>query len=404
MLFQIAWRNVLRNKKRSIIIIAAITCGLWAGVVASSVSLGFSYSTIESALETRLSHIQIHGQNFGDSHALRDTIPGGINLIQRIRQLHGVRAVSGRFLAEGMASTAETAVGIMIEGIDAAQERKVTTIAERLIGGTYAVGQKRNAVVVGEELASRLAARLGSKIVLTSQDVHGNIVGGSFRVAGIFRTDSSPYDGSTVFVDRRELTALLGTEDRVHEIAILADDLKQVETCAAEIRSLAPGLETETWTDLAPELRYINQYTEVYLNIFLYVIVLALLLGIMNTMLMSVLDRVRELGVLTAVGMRGRKVFTMIILESVFLSAVGGILGMVAGWGTVEQLRRTGINLAAFGEGLRQYGYSEISYPILPFSMFEQVIVSIVLAAVIGAFYPAWKAIRLDAAKAIRTY
>ncbi|MCC6396781.1 MAG: ABC transporter permease [Bacteroidetes bacterium] len=404
MLFQIAWRNVLRNKKRSLIIIAAITCGLWAGLVASSVTLGFSYETVKSALETRLSHIQIHQRDFSESHALRDTIPGGIALIERIRRLQGIRAVSGRLLAEGMASTAETATGILIAGIDSDEERRVTTIGQALIEGTYATGSKRHACVIGEELAEKLAARVGSKIVVTTQDIRGNLVGGSFRVAGIFRTDSTPFDGSNVFVNRREIARLLGMEDRIHEIAILLDNAGQLESSASDIRRLAPGPKTETWTELAPELRYISEYTEVYLNLFLYVIVFALLFGIMNTMLMSVLDRIREFGVLTAVGMKGRKIFTMIMLESVILSALGAIVGMVAGWGTVEHLKRTGINLATFGEGLRQWGYAEISYPILPLSMFEQVIVSIVVAAVIGAVYPAWKAIRLDPAMALRTY
>jgi putative ABC transport system permease protein len=273
-----------------------------------------------------------------------------------------------------------------------------------LIAGTYALGERRNATVIGEELAGKLGAHVGSKVIVTMQDIHGNIVGGAFRIAGIYRTDSTPFDGSTVFVDRRELARLLGMGNQIHEIAVVVNDLQKVEPVASEIRSLLPELSTETWMDLAPELRYINRYTEVYLNIFLYIIVFALLFGIMNTMLMSVLDRVREFGVLTAVGMRGRRVFTMIMLESVVLSILGGIAGILAGWGTVEQLKRTGINLAAFGEGLRQWGYSEISYPILPFSMYEQVIISIILAAVLGAIYPAWKAIRLDPAKALRTY
>ena len=404
MLFQIAWRNVLRNKKRSSIIISAIACGLWAGLVASSVSLGFSDATVESALKTRLSDIQVHQKAFRESHAVRDTIPGAMILIERISQLHGVRAVSGRLLAEGMASTAETSAGVLISGVDSDREKRVTTIADRLIQGTYAVGKKRNVVIIGQELAVKLSARLGSKIILTSQDARGNIVGGSFRVAGIFRTDSTPFDGSNVFVDCHELARLLSIEDRIHEIAILLEDGRQVESCASEIRSLAPGLTTETWMDIAPDLRYINEYTEVYLNIFLYVIVLALLFGIVNTMLMSVMDRVRELGVLTAIGMKGRRIFTMIMLESVILSSLGAIAGMIAGWGTVEYLKRTGINLASFGEGLRQWGYADISYPVLSASMFEQVIVSIVAAAIIGAAYPAWKAIRLDPARAIQTY
>jgi putative ABC transport system permease protein len=404
MLFQIAWRNVLRNKKRSLIIVAAITCGLWAALVASAVTFGFSYETVRSALETRLSHVQLHKAGYRESGNLRDTIPEGMSILRRIKSLPSVRAASGRVVAEGMASTAETAAGILVNGIDQDQERTTTTIAERLIAGTYALGERRNAVVIGEELAGKLGAHLGSKVIVTVQDIHGNIVGGSFRIAGIYRTDSTPFDGSTVFVDRRELARLLDMGDQIHEIALVVNDLQKVELVASEIRSLLPALSTETWMDLAPEMQYINQYTEVYLNIFLYVIVFALLFGIMNTMLMSVLDRMREIGVLTAVGMRGWRVFAMIMLESILLSILGGITGILVGWGTVEQLKRTGIDLAAFGEGLRQWGYSEISYPILPFSMYEQVIVSIMFAAVLGAIYPAWKAIRLDPAKAIRTY
>lgn len=404
MLFQIAWRNVLRNKKRSFIIVTAITCGLWAALVASAVTLGFSYETVRSALETRLTHIQLHKPDFRESGNLQDTIPEGLSVVRRIKSLPSVRAVSARLLAEGMASTAETAVGVLVNGIDPDQERTTTAIARRLVAGTYAVGEKRNATVIGEELAGKLSAHVGSKVILTMQDIHGDIIGGSFRISGIYRTDSTPFDGSTVFVDRRELAGLLGMGDQIHEIVLVVNNLQNVDLVASQIRSMTPGLSTDTWMDLAPELQYINQYTEVYLNIFLYVIVLALLFGIMNTMLMSVLDRVREFGVLTAVGMRGRTVFTMVMLESILLSILGGIGGILAGWGTVERLKRTGINLATFGEGLRQFGYSEISFPILPLTMYEQVIISIMFAAVLGAIYPAWKAIHLDPAKAIRTY
>jgi ABC-type lipoprotein release transport system permease subunit len=351
-----------------------------------------------------LTHIQLHRPGFLESRALHDTIPEGTSVLNRIRALSSVRAASGRLLAEGMASTAETAVGVLVNGVDGERERATTAIAQKLIEGTYALGEKRNAAVIGEELAGKLGAHVGSKVVLTMQDIHADIVGGSFRVVGIYRTDSTPFDGITVFVDRRDLARLLDMGDQIHEIAVDVDDLQNVDQAASRIRALFPALSTTTWTDLAPELNYINRYTEVYLNIFLYIIVLALLFGIMNTMLMSVLDRVREFGVLTAVGMRGRRVFTMIVLESIVLSVLGGVAGMLAGWGSVEQLKRTGINLAAFGEGLRQWGYSEISYPVLPFSMYEQVIVSIMLAAVLGAIYPAWKAIRLDPARAIRTY
>ncbi len=404
MMLHIAWRNILRNKRRSAIIIAAIMFGLWGGLVSSGVSFGFSYDTVSSALETRLSHIQIHTSSFRESRNIRDTLEGGMGIVSRAAAIPGALAAAGRIVVDGMASSAETAVGVSVYGIDADAEARVSSIPQHMIEGTYAPGSRRNAVVLGGELATKLGARLRSKIVLTMQDVHGTIVGGSYRVVGIFRTDSKPFDEVSVFVDRRELSGLLGMGDGLHEVAILVHDLSEVDTVAAAAGTVFPDLRVETWKQLAPELQWIYAYTDVYLEIFLGIIVLALLFGITNTMLMSVLDRVREFGVLTAIGMRGRRIFVMIMLESVVLSFFGAVLGMAAGWGSVAALQRTGINLTAFADGLRQWGYSEISYPIVPEYIYIEVFVAVLVAAVLGAVYPAWKAIRLDAARAIRTF
>lgn len=404
MMLHIAWRNLLRNKRRSFIIIAAITFGLWGGLVASGVSFGFSYDTISSALETRLSHIQIHSPSFRESRNIRDTLAGGTRIAAQCVAVNSISATAGRIVIDGMASTAETAVGVSVYGVDADAEARVTVIHKKLTDGTYELGTRRNAAIIGGELAAKLGARLRSKIVLTMQDVNGTIVGGSYRVVGIFRTDSKPYDETTVFLDRKELSALLGLDDRLHEVAVIVNDLDAVDSIATAARTVFPALKVETWKQLAPELQYINTYTEVYLQIFLGIIVLALLFGITNTMLMSVLDRVREFGVLTAIGMRGRRIFVMIMLESVVLSIFGATVGMAAGWGTIAALKKTGINLTAFAEGLRQWGYSEISYPIVPEHIYLQVFCAVLIAAILGAIYPAWKAIRLDPARAIRTF
>ena len=151
-------------------------------------------------------------------------------------------------------------------------------------------------------------------------------------------------------------------------------------------------------------MNFIYAYTDVYLEVFLAIIVLALLFGITNTMLMSVLDRIREFGVLSAIGMSAGRVFAMIVMESLFLSTAGAILGMAAGWGTVAYLQSVGINLSAFSDGMRQWGYSEISHPVLPGWMYGEVLLAMMVAALLGALYPAWRAIRLDPARAIQTY
>jgi ABC-type lipoprotein release transport system permease subunit len=378
--------------------------GIWAGLAASGISLGLSDETVDSALRTRLAHVQVHHPGFRDTRNLKDTLSSGAQIAHALRGMPGIRAVAGRVVADGMASTAETALGVRIYGVNPEEEVRVSSIRECLTAGVYAPRDAPPTVVVGEELALKLGVRLRSKIVLTLQDLHGTITGASFRVAGMFRTDAKPFDETAVFVDRRSLVALTGVDNGLHELAIVLDDPAASAATGEEIQKAFPDEAVESWADVAPDLRYVHGYTESFLQIFLGIIVLALLFGITNTMLMSVLDRVREFGVLIALGMRGRRIFFMIMMESVLLSALGAVLGMLAGWGTLRSLRHTGIDLSAFSDGLREWGYSPVSRPFLPDSMYLSLFAAVIVAAIVAALYPAWKAVRLDPARSLRTF
>ncbi len=404
MLFTIAWRNVWRNRKRSITIIVALAFGLWGGIVASGVLLGLTRDSLGDALDTRLSHIQVHRSGFNEDRSYRDSIADSDLLMARIASLPEVAAVTARTVCDGMGSSATTAVGVVIYGVDPDQERHVTTVCKKLQSGTYFDAGVRNPAVIGAELARTLELNTNARIVLTIQDTSGDIVAGSFRIVGIYQTVSTSFDRSSVFVRQSDLARLVGTAPRVHEAAIRLRDPGRVEQVALQIRAFTPNDTVETWKQLAPELDYINEYTGVYLNAFLYIIMLALLFGLTNTMLMSVLDRVREFGVLEAVGMKAHYVFEMIMLESAFLALSGALIGIIIGGGTVAFFARTGIDLSAFGEGLRSYGYADRFYPLLPLTLTVQVVVSTVATAVIASIYPAWHAIRLNPAQAIRTY
>ncbi len=404
MLFQVAYRNVLRNWKRSLIIILAIASGLWGGIVASAVFFAMTDESVRAALDSRISHVQIHHPDFLESRSMRDGISDPEEMLETLRSSVHVRAATARVVLEGMASTAETAVGVTIFGINPDQEKDVTTIASKLVEGSYFEDGKEHRAVIGGELARKLGARLRSKVVLSTQDVDGNIVATSVRVVGIFRTESTPFDETAVFVRRQELEKLVGTADLVHEVAIVLNSPDQLEAATVDLQELFPGLAVQSWKALAPELGYMNDFIGIYLEVFLAIIIFAMLFGITNTMLMSVLDRIREFGVLSAIGMKGGRVFAMIMLESMVLSLTGAVLGIAAGAGTVALLGETGIDLAAFAEGLRGYGYVEQFYPAMPFVFYQHIIIWVLLAAFFASLYPAWKAIRLDPAQAVRTY
>ncbi|MCK5573313.1 MAG: FtsX-like permease family protein, partial [Bacteroidetes bacterium] len=203
---------------------------------------------------------------------------------------------------------------------------------------------------------------------------------------------------------RQDLENLIGVSDLVHEVAIMLNDPGQLDHAVASLQESFPGYAVESWKVLAPELGYMNDFIGLYLEIFLGIIIFAMLFGITNTMLMSVLDRIREFGVLTAIGMQGGRVFVMIMLESMVLTLTGALFGVGTGAGTLGILGKTGIDLTLFAEGMRRYGYVEQFYPVMPVVFYQQIILWVILAAVLASLYPAWKAIRLDPAQAVRTY
>ena len=404
MLFMFAWKNVWRNKKRSLIILIAIALGLGCGLFASAVMYGMWDSTVNAAIDRDLSHIQIHTEKFKKENLIENYIPDGKEIEEQVAKINGVKAVSGRTVIDGMAASASSSSGVEIKGIIPDQEKKVTSVAESIKEGKYFEGVSRNPVVIGKELAKKLDLKLRSKIVLSFQGPDGNIIYAAFRIAGIFETESSMFDKSNVFVKQSDLANLMNSKPLIHEIAIRLNTVQDMDPVVSKLRSKYSSLSVETWQQLAPELSLTYETLILELNIFLGIILFALLFGITNTMLMSVMERIRELGVLMAVGMKRLRVFILIIFETILLSITGGIIGMILGAVSIAITAQNGINLSLFSEGLSSYGISSHLFPGLPGEFYPILFVMIIVTAILSAIYPAIKAVKLNPASAIRTY
>jgi putative ABC transport system permease protein len=404
MIWSIAWRNVWRNKKRSAVLLMAVAFGLWAGILSGGITWGMVEQMVNSAIEVRTSHVQIHQPDFRSHKEISDTIPNGLAVLQQVRRLPEVKAAAGRIVLTGMASSPITTAGVVIMGVEPSEEVQVTQLHNRLIEGDYFATQTRNPVIISKRLADNLGVKLGNKIVLTAQATDGSIVAGAFRVVGIYKTVSSQYDKMTLFTQRRDLENLFSLGGAVHEIAILAHNSKQVDALSATLKATYPNLEVDTWAQLEPEVGLTVGMTEQWVLIFIVIILLALVFGITNTMLMGVLERVRELGVVMALGMNHTRIFAMILLEAIFLSGIGGVLGLGFGALTISLLHRTGIDLSMVQEGFEAFGMSPMIYPSLPFREYPIIAVLVVLSAILASIYPAVKAVRLNPVNAIRTY
>ena len=401
MLLALAWKNVWRNKTRSLIVVLAIAFGLWGGLFSGGLMVAMGDSMIKSAIDRDLGHIQIHHPQFDENKDIKHFIPDAADVLKKLKTLLNIKGISarGRFL--GMASSATTSFPIQICGVNPEDEKKTTTIYERLVEGRYFNPERANSILVGKKLAQRLNLRLHSKVVLGFEGLDGELINVACRVAGIYKTESSQFDESHIYLKKTFLDETIG-RNIVHEITLRLVDVKKLSQQTEQIQKLFPNLQVESWKQRSPETAFIADLMILYTYLFLVFILFAVLFGITNTMLMSVVDRVRELGMLMAIGMKKMRVFMMILLETMLLSITGGIIGIIIGGVTLLLTNHSGINLSIFQASLESFGSSSILYPSLPAEMYFFLTILIVLTANLAAIMPAIKAIRLEPARAIR--
>ncbi|MCF8223655.1 MAG: FtsX-like permease family protein [Bacteroidales bacterium] len=246
--------------------------------------------------------------------------------------------------------------------------------------------------------------RKRAKFTLTFVDRNNNQTGGVFRVGGIYDIPNSMFESTMVFVRDSRLRSITEMPDNTaHNILISLDDVDDAGTMTEKLRKEYPDLEVMNWKEIQPDMAMMSEMAGAMYGFFMALILAALAFGIVNTMLMVVLERIKELGMLTAIGMNKKKVFRMIMTESVFLSLVGGIAGMIVSWIIIRITSSTGIRFSSMQEGFEAMGFSSHIYPSIGADFFLVVTVLIIITGILSSVYPALKALKLDPADALRT-
>jgi len=264
---------------------------------------------------------------------------------------------------------------------------------------------KSEAVKYGRLISNEAKTfRKGAKITLTFQDIDNNQTGGMFRIGGLYDINNNMFEQSQVFVLNSELQSLTGVSgDVCHQVVVKINDIENTKLVHEKLKASFPELEVLSWKEIQPDLAMMSEMmTQVY-GVLMVIILAALAFGIVNTMLMVVLERTKELGMLTAIGMNRKRVFKMIMLESVFLSLIGGVIGMVISKLLISLTSASGINLAGYEEGFEAMGFSALIYPVIGNAFFIVVAFLIVITGILSSIYPALKALKLNPADAIRT-
>lgn len=403
MLLTISWRNIWRHPGRSGVLMGSIIAGVWAGVMISALTNGLLEQRFNNMIETQLTHLQVHHPDFLTEREPQMFIPGAQPILDELNRDPRVLSATGRTLVDGMVQSPLTTAGVQIRGFSDETERKTTTFHENITEGVFPGDGIRNPILIGEELSEKIKTEIGNRVVLTFQDVENELTSASFTVSGTFKTSSAPFDESNVFVRSKDLSGLMADSTIYHEIAVMLVQEEVADSLAIELNSSFDGIHAETWYELSPELRYLTDFGSSMTLYVMIVIMLALAFGILNTMLMAIFERMKELGMLMSVGMSKMRVFFMIMIEAVILSFTGAAIGMAVAWGSVMLLAENGLDLSGVGgDSLAEFGYDAIIYPVVTQGDFVTTAVLVVTTAIFAAIYPAIKALRMNPGEIIR--
>ena len=243
----------------------------------------------------------------------------------------------------------------------------------------------------------------GSKLVLTFTDTFSNIVSGAFRVAGIYQSDNAPLDEKNVYVRMNDLNSLLNIQDAFHEIVVLLKSDEHVSTVQSILVQKFPAYQIESWWELSPETDLLVKTTNQYSYIIMIIIMFALAFGIINTMLMAILERTREIGMMVALGTNRVKIFILVLLETLFLTLAGTPVGILVGWLTTKYFNQHGLDLSGMGrEMMSSFGFGTMIYPEFPVDKLAGVLLIVTSTAIISCLFPAIKALKLQPVEALR--
>ncbi|MBN1464152.1 ABC transporter permease, partial [candidate division KSB1 bacterium] len=329
MMFKIALRNALRQKRRTILTLLTMV----GGFVLAAVSIGWSDGSYNNIINmftrNHLGHIQIHGQGYLDKPSIYNSIADYEEIGGAIQRLPGAETWTPRLFAAGLASAGDHSATAQIIGIDPAREQRATRFAQKIVAGTTLGEQPEHGVVLGKNLAEVLRAQIDDELVIVSQAADGSIANDLYHIVGIMQSGEEMSDRTSLYMHLADAQVLFTLESRVHEIAIIIEDLGAINAMMKKIRE-QPGiaeLSVEPWQEFARSFYQAMKADLEGMWIMIFVIVLIVAIGVLNTVLMSVLERTREYGVAKAIGTRPGQIFCQVMYEVNLLALVAIILG-----------------------------------------------------------------------------
>jgi len=414
MLWRMAWRNLWRHRARTLTMMSAVALSYALMLIAFGINDDGHGRMLREAAIAAGGDVLVHGKEYWATRASDIVVRDAEAVAAAVAGVEGVRAAVPRVIVNGLASTAADNRPVLLQGVRPELEVELRDIAEDLTAGTFLTGGERSPLVLGARLAARLEAELGDRIVLTGTTPDGEVTRALFHLTGILETGTREIDETFAYTTLEAAQRAFGMAGAATQIGVVAEPGADAEELSARVRAVlaAEGtgqeLEVLSWREAVPEMVALIEIDDALGYIFLGVIYAIVLFSITNTFLMAVKERVRELGLLGALGMPGRRIGRLLLRETVLLTALAMAVGLAIGYAGHRIIASVGIDIASMGvEEMEMSGVDfgkMVMYSTIVPARWILGSVIIAVATVASAVYPAWRAARLEPAEAMRFY
>jgi ABC-type lipoprotein release transport system permease subunit len=403
--FKLAWRNMWRNWRRTLIAVVAIVLGLILLLLFDGIIRGSDQAIFGNAVRVYGGNLQVHAPGYRDKAARLPMLPldDPAAVVQAARALPDVLAVSQRINTAGIIINHGTSVPVMITALQPEVEAPISLQAENVSQGRFLSPADGDAIYIGKALADRLGVGVGDSVTLLGRSKNESMRQHNFQVVGIYDLHTPDAEKGTVFIPLADAQTLYNLRDQVTEVPIFLKQIGSEAAVMTALQSQLPTYEIDSWQTLKGDLKETLDAKFAYTSFFGIIVIVIASIGILNLMLMAVFERTREMGVLAALGMKGRQIMGLFLLEGSFIGLVGAVIGSAIGFGLIALMGSAGLDFSKMTTGMGEVGVlmSGKIYPtITAVDLFTRALLVVIIAAM-ASLYPAWQASRKEPSKAL---
>lgn len=403
MILKLAWRNLWRNRKRTVITSASVVFAVLLAIFLNSLKEGILVKMQENVVSFYSGAIQLHQDGYWDDQSINNTFQASEELESIILSHPNVSSVVPRLESFALTASEKNSRGSLIISIDPEKERLITKIDDKIVDGEF-ISAEDQAVLITLGLADYLKLSVGDTLVIIGQGYHGTSAAGKYPIKGIIDFSSPQLNKSMVYLPLKEGQWLFGADERLSALVIQVNHINKSGQTATQLQTqISSEYEVMDWSILLPELDQIIEGERAENVIFLFVLYLLISFGIFGTILMMTMERKFEFGVLIAIGMKKLKLSSVVVLENIFVSMLGALVGTLLSIPLIAYFNAFPIKITGeLKEAYENYGFDPVFYfSVDPKIFYSQTVVVLIIALVLSV-YPMWKISRLDAVEAMR--